>query len=89
MFIKGHCHTSIDIFKFVKFPNLFVGVPQIGQRVQAKGPVFYKDKHGESQTIMMLELYIVGVIHSQSKDGVPHMNIELHHPNAHQLGWIF
>ena len=92
--MKVYCRTNIDIFRGASFPTELIAVPEIGSRVRAIKEVYYRDKNGDTKNIPALELYVVGVVHGQQKDYnytnlVPYVEIELHHPNAVELGWIF
>jgi len=35
--IIGRCHTNLDKFKSAKWPDKFVAVPRVGEKVQAEG----------------------------------------------------
>jgi hypothetical protein len=52
--IKGHCHTNLDDYKREHWPDQFVSVPRIGDKVQA-----------ESGKI----LEVVGITHIMVKEG--------------------
>ena len=40
--IKGHCFTNLDDYKFVSWPEEFVALPRIDDRVQASSGVMLK-----------------------------------------------
>lgn len=70
--IKGWCHTNLDEYKFEKWPELFVSVPNVGDVVKAES--------GK-------ELKVVRVIHTTIKKSgaipmesiiVPKIVLELH-----------
>lgn len=40
--IKGCCHTNLDDYKLVQWPERFAAVPEIGSKVEAKSGVNLK-----------------------------------------------
>lgn len=65
--IKGHCHTNLDDYKRDHWPDWFVSVPRMGDRVQAESGKILK---------------VVGITHMMVKEGldykvVPCVKVEL------------
>lgn len=65
-FVRGRCFTNIDDFRGVDWPDSFVQVPRVGERVEGKRREF------------LPTLRVVAVTHCIGEDGSPCVRIELH-----------
>jgi len=63
-YIKGYCTTNLDDYKRFNWPENFVSVPIVGERVQAKGTMFK-------------ELKVVRIVHCEDSNNEPIIIIEL------------
>ena len=72
--IRGYCRTNLDDYGREEWPNVFVAIPNIGDRVESKNGKW---------------LYVCGVVHkkkwadkdhwgSELQDNEPYIEVELH-----------
>ena len=61
--ISAYCHTNLDAYKREQWPGSFLIAPKIGDRIESGSGKWLK---------------VVGLTHSMTKDGQPHLSVELH-----------
>ena len=67
--IRGMCWTNLDDFKRYQWPESFVAVPRVGERVQGSVP---------DRPILRPTLKVAGVTHCCDEKGRPYISVELH-----------
>lgn len=73
MTIPGRCFTNLDEFQNVEWPEEFVAVPRVGERVRGR------------RGAQLPELYVVAVAHAVGRRDLiggplgPYIVVELHH----------
>ena len=95
MSVKVYCSTSIDTLKRAKWPERLASVPEIGSYIRATEPVWVDTKQRDTGEIVKrkiewLDLRVAHVIHINGDDDEePYVQIQLHHPHAVEMGWLY
>jgi hypothetical protein len=98
--IRVFCTTNIDTFRHVKWPEELAACPRIGEDVRALEPAYIKIKHSDGEIVGTRidhpTLRVVGVTHIGRDPNrktlmgpEAYVIVELHHPHAKELGWLY